>query len=339
MKPIVVITHWVHPEVIELLAESCRVVANQSRETLAQEELLDRSRDAAGMMTFMPDSIDEEFLAACPQLKVIGAAVKGYDNFDVAACTKRGLWFTIVPDLLTIPTAELALGLLIGLTRRVLEGDEWIRSGRFNGWRPHLYGAGLSGRTCGIIGMGAVGQALAERLSGFQLRILYHDVIPLSTEEEQSLGVTAASLEQLPAESDYLFPLVPLTDQTLHLIDADVLNRMKQGSYLINVCRGSVVDEQAVVHALNKGRLAGYAADVFGLEDWALANRPRTIPSELLQNRHQTLFTPHLGSAVDETRRQIAMEAAYNILQALRGERPRGAINSPVRSKCLPPAF
>lgn len=329
MKPKVVLTHWVHPEVIEQLAEQCEVVPNTTRERLARAEILRRTRDAEAIMTFMPDSVDEEFLAACPRLKVVGCALKGYDNYDVEACTRRGVWITNVPDLLTIPTAELTIGLLIGLTRNMLAGDRFVRSGGFDGWRPELYGTGLTGRTLGIIGMGAVGQAIAARLQGYDLDLVYTDPRPLTPELETKWRVRRVDLDELLRASDFVVPMVPYRPETLHLIDARALAAMKDGAYLINACRGSVVDEEAVTEALATGKLAGYAADVFEMEEWARADRPRAIPSRLLADTTRTLFTPHIGSAVDNVRLAIETEAATNILQALAGEVPQGAINRP----------
>lgn len=331
MKPKVVLTHWVHPEIIELLQGVAEVIPNTSRDTLPREEVLARARDAQAIMVFMPDSIDDAFLQACPQLKIVGAALKGYDNFDVAACTRRGIWFSIVPDLLTILTAELTIGLLLGLTRRMLEGDRQIRSSGFQGWLPQLYGTGLTGRTIGIIGMGAVGRAIAQRLAGFDMQILYCDHVALPTEQSAQWNARQVELDELLAASDFIVPMLPMTPETLHLINADTLARMRPGSYLVNACRGSVVDEAAVVAALASGRLAGYAADVFELEEWARPDRPRAIPQALLDNPAQTFFTPHLGSAVAEVRLEIERQAACNIIQALNGEAPAGAINRPGR--------
>jgi phosphonate dehydrogenase len=330
MKPEVVLTHWVHPEIIELLQTVAEVVPNMTRETLPREEVLARAKNADALMAFMPDSIDESFLDACPKLKIVGAALKGYDNFDVDACTRRGVWFSIVPDLLTIPTAELTIGLLLGLTRHLLEGDRRIRSGSFRGWRPELYGTGLTGRTLGIIGMGAVGRAIAKRLSGFDMDLVYCDDLALAAEQERAWGARRVSLDQLLGESDFVVPMLPMTPQTLHLMNADTIARMKPGSHLINASRGSVVDEQAVVDALRSGQLAGYAADVFEMEEWQRPDRPKGIPQALLDNAAQTFFTPHLGSAVKEVRLEIEREAALNIIQALRGQRPGGAINDPI---------
>jgi phosphonate dehydrogenase len=328
-KPRVVITHWVHPEVIQLLSKECQVIANDTRETLPREEILRRCQGARGLMVFMPDSLDASFLEACPGLQIVAAALKGYDNFDVAACTRRGVWFTIVPDLLSEPTAELALGLLLGLSRNILAGDRFVRSGDFTGWRPQFYGSGLTGKTLGIVGMGGVGQALAQRLLGFDLKVVYCDLRPLPKEEEKALRLTRLSLPELLKGSDFVILAVPLNPATLRLIKAETLEIMKPGSLLINPGRGSVVDEEAVSRALAQGHLKGYAADVYEMEDWARLDRPKEIPRALLENTGQTLFTPHLGSAVDEVRRDIALEAAGNILQALRGGKPRGAINRP----------
>lgn len=329
MKPQVVITQWVHPEVVKFLTQDYEVIANDSREALPREEVLRRAEKAEALMVFMPDRIDAEFLDSCARLKIVAASLKGYDNFDVDACTHRGIWFTIVPDLLTVPTAELTIGLLIGLTRHMPEGDRFIRSNSFQGWRPKFYGKGLAGSTAGIIGMGAVGQALAKRLVGFEMKIYYNDTSRLTKKKEDEYGLIFATIEDLIQKSDFVIPTLPLTAATTHLISADTLAMARPGSFLINACRGSVVDEHAVVKALASGHLAGYAADVFEMEDWARSDRPETIPVSLLNNPEQTFFTPHLGSAVDEVRREIAMEAARNIVQALRGEIPQGAVNRP----------
>jgi len=305
----VVITQQVFPETIDLLSSWAEVIVGPA------------TRDADALMVFMPDSLDEEFLRACTKLKIVAAALKGCDNFDVVACTRLGIWFTIVPDLLTEPTAELALALMLGVSRNVLAGDRLIRSGEFQGWRPILYGTGLAGSTAGIVGFGAVGRALARMLEGFSCRVLYFD--PFVAE--------STPLDTVLETSDFVLPLLPLTAETFHLLDRDALGRMKRGSYLINVSRGSVVDEEAVADALESGHLAGYAADTFEMEDWARRERPREINPRLLHMTDRTLFTPHLGSAVAIARREIERAAANNILQALGGERPSGAINDPVQ--------
>jgi phosphonate dehydrogenase len=331
MRPKVVITHWVHPEVIERLSERCTVVANPTRETLSREEILDRARGAQALMTFMPDSVDEDFLRACPSLRVIACALKGYDNYDVDACTCRGVWLTIAPNLLTVPTAELTVGLMIALARHIAAGDRLVRSGEFRGWRPTLYGTGLAGKVAGIIGLGAVGRAVAQRLNAFDMRLLYTDTHATASEQVARLNLVQTSLSDLLKHSDYVIPLLPLAAGTSHLIDADAIARMKRDAYLVNACRGSVVDENAVAAALAGGRLGGYAADVFEFEDWARPDRPRAIPPKLLAQSERALFTPHLGSAVTDVRRQIELEAARNIMEALSGQTPQGAVNRPVQ--------
>ena len=327
MKPKVVISHWVHSEVIDYLSQTCEVVPNDTRGTLPRSELIARAKDADAIMTFMPDSVDEAFLSACPRLRVIGCALKGYDNFDVDACTRHGVWITNVPDLLTVPTAELTIGLMIGVARNVLPGDRFVRSGEFQGWRPALYGTGLAGKTLGLIGMGAVGQAIAQRLVGYDMTLLYTDPVPLNPEKQARWNLTRVPPDALLERSDYVVPMVPFDEETLHLVDARAIARMKDGAYLINTCRGSVVDESAVADALARGKLSGYAADVFELEEWARADRPRSISAALMDDPQRTLFTPHLGSAVDDVRLQIAFYAARNIVQALEGHPPQGAIN------------
>lgn len=325
--PKVVTTHWVHAEVIEFLSQKCEVIANQTLEALPRQEIMARCQDAEALMVFMPDSVDAEFLKACPRLKVIAGALRGYDNFDIAACSDRRIWFTVVPSLLADPTAELAVGLLIGLVRRMLEGDALVRSGEFKGWRPQLYSMGLQNRVLGIIGMGQLGQALAKRLNGFGMQLLYSDPVPLAMDLERAWGLTRVPQETLLATSDFVVLMVQLSPETFHLINPKTLSQMKTGSFLINPCRGSVVDEEAIVKALASGQLAGYAADVFEMEDWRRSDRPSQIPPALLENRAQTYFTPHLGSAVDDIRRDITMFAARSILQALDGKAPEGAIN------------
>src|SRR5215471_9802066 len=170
-RPLVVVTHQIHEPVKELLTSKCAVIVNDSAESWPRERVLHSAREADALMLFMPDSVDEQFLQRCPRLKIIAAALKGYDNFDLEACTRRGIWFTIAPDLLTAPTAELALGLVLGITRNISAGDRLVRSGRFQGWRPVLFGSGLQGRTVGIVGMGKLGCRLAQLLSGFEVKI------------------------------------------------------------------------------------------------------------------------------------------------------------------------
>lgn len=328
-RPRVVVTHRVHEQVKQLLAAAANVAANDTIESWPAEKLREVAAGAEALMVFMPDRIDDQLLAHCPNLKIVSAALKGPDNIDIAACSRRGIWVSVVPDLLSEPTAELALALALGITRNVAAGDRMVRSGEFKGWRPVLYGSGLAGKTIGILGMGRLGQAFARLVSGFKARIIYHDPAALSPVEEAMMGISRATFEQLIARSDILVLMAALTTATLHVMDAEAFDKVKRGAYLVNVGRGSLVNEAAVADALASGHLAGYAADVFEMEDLSRRDHPGGIHPALLKNAEQTLLTPHLGSAVARVRLEVEFAAARSILQALKEERPMNAINQP----------
>lgn len=322
----VVVTNRVHADVLHLLASHATIDANAGPEPWSSAEVLRRTSDADALIAFMTDQVDEAFLAQCPRLRIVACVLKGYDNFDVAACANRGVWLTISPDLLTAPTAELAVGLTIALGRKILDGDAYMRGGAFSGWRPHLYGTGLDGSTVGIVGFGAVGQAIARRLGGFGARLLCCDPNPLSDAEHRIFAAEARPLAGLLAESDFIILAAPLTARSRHLIDAAALAKVKRGCLLVNVGRGSVVDEAAVATALADGRLGGYAADVFEMEDWALPGRPIVIADALLAARDRTVLTPHLGSAVARVRREMEIAAAQDVIAVLQGGRPANTL-------------
>lgn len=332
MKPRVVITHRVHDSILASLEPHCELITNQSATTLPADSVKARAATADAMMAFMPDRVSEQFLLACPNLKVIGAALKGYDNFDVEACNRHGVWLTFVPDLLTVPTAELTIGLTIGLVRQIRAADTFVRSGDFQGWQPRFYGLGIEGSTVGIVGMGAIGKAIAARFQCWGARLLYSQPDALPAPEEEALGLSRSDLQDLLANSDIVILALALNEQTLHTMNHKRLRQMKRGAFLVNPCRGSVVDEAAVLHSLISGHLGGYAADVFEMEDWAREARPKRIDPALLAHPN-TLFTAHTGSAVSNVRLAIEQRAASNILQALNGEQPHDAVNSPVTPK------
>jgi phosphonate dehydrogenase len=305
-----------------LLRRSCEVdVCEQppSPETLAA-----RAAGASALFAFMPDRVDARLLDGCPGLQIVAGAFKGADNVDVEACTAHGVWVTVVPELLSASTAELAVGLLISVARRIREGDAAVRSGEFAGWRPGFYGMGLEGTAVGIVGLGSLGQAIANRLLSFGCRLAYVD--PGVPEAE---GISARPLEELLRESRVLVLAAPLTPTTHKLINTERLALMPPGAVIVNVGRGSTVDEEAIAAALDSGWLAGYAADVFAMEDRSLEQTSAAaIPRALLEHP-RSVFTPHLGSAVAEVRRAIEIRAAESILQALDGDRPVDAINAP----------
>jgi phosphonate dehydrogenase len=324
MEKCIVLTSRSFPETLDLLSQWGTPVANQAVEPWPTDVLRDKMAGAAAMMAFMPDNVDDAFLSACPKLKIIACALKGYDNFDVDACTRRGIWLTIVPDLLTEPTAELTIGLMLGLSRHILEADEYVRAGRFAGWRPMLYGTSIDGSTVGVLGGGAVAKAVARKLSAFDCRTVVYDQAPGG-----SLPANAgwASLEDVVRTADFLVLALPLVPSTLHLVNDALIKQLKPGCLLINPARGSLVNETHVATALRTGKLGGYAADVYEMEDWARADRPRSLHPELLGMRAKTLFTAHLGSAVTRARREIERDAAMNIGEVLTGQRPHGAVN------------
>jgi phosphonate dehydrogenase len=326
-RPRVVVTHRVHHPILELLSESTNVFANMSLESLPKHTLLERAKTAQALLAFIPDRIDEEFLSACPDLRIVAGAFKGCDNVDVDACTRRNVWVTMVPDLLAEPTAELAVTLLLGVARNLREGDRLVRRGNFRGWRPILYGRGLAGKTVGIVGMGAIGQAIARRLKPFQVRMLYADPQRLPGSTESEIGAEPSELGPLLGASDYVVLTAPFTPETDGMIDREALRRLKKGAMIVNVGRGSLVDEDAVVEALRSGHLDGYAADVFAFEDLPHSRRSGGIPQGFLEETSRTLLTPHLGSAVSETRLAIERCAAQSIIDALGGRIPSNAVN------------
>jgi phosphonate dehydrogenase len=305
--PRIVATHPLHAAVLARLQGFATVEMNPGPAPWPAAELRARAADADGLLTFMTDHLDEAFLTACPRLRMIGCALKGADNFDLDACRRRGVAVSVVPDLLTAPTAELAVGLLIGLGRHLRAGDALVRGGGFAGWRPILFGAGLDGASVGVLGFGRVGRAVAARLQGFGCRLLGHDAAAPAPP-----GVTAVPMERLFPAADALVLALPLTAATRQILDARRIAALPAHALVVNVARGSLVDEAAVADALHADRLGGYAADVFAMEDWALEGRPREIPPALLAHP-RTLFTPHLGSAVAQVRAAIEMSAAESL--------------------------
>jgi phosphonate dehydrogenase len=328
-KPKIIITNRVHDDVIDLLRAHCDVVPNQQAEPWSCDQLLIKAKDAVGILAFMTDRIDSTFLAGCPSLRIIAGVLKGFDNFDVEACTQHGVWFTVVSDELTAATAELTIGLMLGISRHIALGDSYARR-EYKGWRPILYGQGIEHSTVGLLGMGALGRALAKRLKPFGCTMLYFDEKPIAPRQAATLGVRFTSFDELLRLSEFLVIAVPLNGRTQHLINAGTVRQMKVGCYLINTARGSIVDEQAVAEALNRKHLGGYAADVFEMEDLARNDRPSAISPLLIANRNQTLLTPHLGSAERRVRRLAEIEMAHSVLDYLSGRIPRGAVNSPL---------
>lgn len=321
--PVAIITHAAHPDAVALLTHVCQVI------TLAGDHAQSRSLQnvdpsgVAALMVFMPDRVDGDTIRRYPELKVIAGAFKGADNICIDTCTASGVWLTVATDALTAPTAELALALLLASARRVREGDAIVRQEGRGGWRPGLHGFSIRDCTIGIVGAGAVGRELGRMLSALGASPVFHD--PLA---QQVYGVPYLPLATLMRRSRAVVLALPLTDETWHLVGEDQILLMPDDSVLVNVGRGSTVDEDAVAHALTAGHLSAYAADVFAMEDAKQCEQSKIAAS--LLNHPRCIFTPHIGSATASARREIEMQAAQSILQALQGERPKGAINLPV---------
>ena len=315
----ILVTARIFPETRAALDTLGAVVANEAIEPWSAAEIRDRAAGCTAMLAFMTDRVDAALLDAAPSLRLIACALKGYDNIDVEACRARGVAVSIVPDLLTAPTAELAIGLLIGLGRHIASGDALVRGGGFAGWRPVLYGQGLDGARVAILGLGALGSAIAARLAPFGCRLVGVDPM------RDAPGVLRMPLAPALEAADAVIAALPLTPSTRHFLDAESLALLPRHALLVNIGRGSTVCEAAVLAALEAGRLGGYAADVFESEDWALPDRPPDI-DPALRAHPRTLFTPHLGSAVERVRRAIEMRAVANIEDHLAGRAPRDAI-------------
>ncbi|MCA9577300.1 MAG: D-glycerate dehydrogenase [Polyangiales bacterium] len=288
-----------------------------------RDELLHACRDADALVTMLSDRIDAEFMAACPQLRVIANYAVGYDNLDLHAAARTGIVLTNTPDVLTEATADIAFALVLGVARRVREGERLLRAGEFHGWRSDmLLGTELHGRVFGLIGMGRIGAATARRARGFGMRVHYCNRNPVSTELTAELGATRRSLDELLAEADVLSVHCPLTPETHHLLNAARLAQLKPGAILINTARGPVVDEAALVDALERGALRGAGLDVYEHE-------PRVHPG--LLHRDDVMLLPHLGSATTETRAVMAELALRNCVAVLQGRPPETPITLPTR--------
>jgi len=260
--------------------------------------------------------------AAGPQLKIIANYAVGFDNIDVDAATKRGIMVSNTPGVLTDTTADLAWALILATARRVVEGDKFLRHGKFKGWKPMLLlGTDVHHATLGIIGFGNIGKAVARRAIGFDMKVIYYSAHRAPLEVEEKLDVEYRSLDDLLREADFISIHVPLTKETQHLIGERELKMMKKEAYLINTARGPIVDEKALAKALKEGWIRGAGLDVF--------EREPEVEPELLELDNVVLL-PHLGSASYDTRAKMATMAAENVVSALNGEVPPNLVNREV---------
>ncbi|MCG7322212.1 2-hydroxyacid dehydrogenase [Arsenicicoccus bolidensis] len=312
----VVITNKIPQSAVDALrAEHDVVFYHDTDDCITREACLEAVRDADAVVTLLTEKVDDEFLDACgDQLKVVANVAVGYNNIDVPACERRGVIATNTPKVLTETTADTAFGLMLMVTRRFGEGERVIRSRMPWQWGMfYLLGMGLQGKTLGIVGMGQIGIAMARRAKAFGMDVVYSDAYELAADVAGELGARKVELDELFETSDVVSLHCPLMDSTHHLVDADALKRMKKTAYLINSARGPIVDEAALVAALEAGEIAGAGLDVFEAEP--------TVHEGLI-DRDDVVLLPHLGSATVETRTAMAELAAQNVLDVLAGKPP-----------------
>jgi len=328
MRPKILITKHIYPEAVEYLRQRLEVEYHDSGEGYPPEQLLERLADKQGVVSQLTDRFPAALLDQLPGLRVISNVAVGYDNIDVPAATARGILVTNTPEVLTETTADFAFTLLLATARRVVEGDAFLRSGQWNQWAIDLLcGQDAHGRTLGIVGIGRIGQAVARRAKGFDMRVLYHDAARLEAEAERRLGVEFVELAVLLAQSDFVSLHVPLLPQTRHLIGAAELAAMKRTAILVNTSRGPVVDEAALAEALAAGRIAGAGLDVY--------EREPEVEAGLLGLRN-VILAPHIASASIQTRTRMCMMAAENVVAGLEGRRPPNLVNREVLPRPAP---
>jgi lactate dehydrogenase-like 2-hydroxyacid dehydrogenase len=320
VKARILVTRAVFPEVVAALSERFEVEHNADDRPWPPEELARRLDGAKGAMATVMDRFDEALLERCPGLKVISNIAVGYNNIDVAAATRRGIRVTNTPGVLDDTTADLTWSLLMAAARRIAEGDAYVRRGD---WKvafgvQYFLGQDIHHATLGIIGMGRIGQAIARRALGFDMRVLYHNRSRLPEADERRLNATRVERDELLATSDFVVVMAPYSPATHHLVGAAEIARMKPTAILVNSARGGVVDDAALAQALRDRRIAGAGLDVFEGE-------PAVNPGYLgLSN---VVMTPHIGSASRATRLVMCNTAAANLTAVLEGREPPNPVN------------
>jgi len=323
-KPAILISRLLPDEAITVARARADVDVHAGDHPLTKAELIARLKGRQGLVCLITDAIDGSVITACPDLRVVANVAVGYNNIDVAAATQAGVVVTNTPDVLTETTADFAWTLLMATARRLVEGDRYVREGKFTQWEYMLLlGGDVHGKTLGVVGFGRIGRAVARRALGFGMRVLYQDAVPATPAQEVELKATRVDLATLLRESDFVSLHTPLLPETRHLINAESLRTMKKTAYLINASRGPVVDEAALVEALRERWIAGAGLDVF--ED-----EPRVHPG--LIGLPNVVVAPHIASASHGTRQAMARLAVDNCLAVLEGKTPP----TPVNPEALP---
>jgi glyoxylate reductase len=317
-RPRVLITRPIQQSVIDQISQHCDVQVHPGDEPMPPDLLASAMRDMDGVMP-AGVRISKEIIDAAPRLRVVSNIAVGYDNIDIEACNRRHILVTNTAGVLTEATADLAFALLLAVGRRIAEGDRYVRGGHWKQWEWNcLWDTEMHGKTLGLYGFGRIAQATASRARGFSMRILYYARHRASVSVENEFAAEFVDRETLLRQSDFLSLHVPLTPETRRAIGASELALMKPSAFIVNAARGPIVDEEALVEALQAGRLAGAGLDVF-------ENEPQVHPALLAMDN--VTLSPHVGSATAETRLRMAMLASKNLLTALRGERPPNLVN------------
>jgi glyoxylate reductase len=312
MKPRVLITRVLPEPALEVVRQACEVQLDPLDQPLTPAALRQAVIGKQGVLCLVTDRLDAQVLDAATELKVVSNVAVGYDNIDVAAATQRCILVTNTPGVVTESTADLTWSLLCSLARRIAEGDRYIRAGKWRDWTLLLMaGSDIHGKTLGLCGMGRIGQAVARRAKGFNMRILYHNRQRLDTAIESELNAAWVEKRILLQQADFVSLHVPLSAVTTHFIGVEELRLMRPTAYLINAARGPVVDEAALIQALQQGWIAGAALDVFEHEPH--------VP-QALQELENVVLVPHIGSASVATRTRMAVMAAENLVAVLRDE-------------------
>ena len=314
MSKSLLVSNVLPAEALALIPKEISVDYHDSKEVLPRPELIARLRGKDGLICHIVSTIDDEVLAAAPTVKVVANVAVGYNNIDVDAARRRGVVVTNTPDVLTETTADFAWALLMATARRVVEADRFVRSGQWDRWLwDLLWGADVYGKTLGVVGFGRIGRAVARRALGFNMRVMYQDAVPADAAVERDLRASRVELETLLRESDFVSLHTPFLPETRHLMNARTLRLMKRSAILVNAARGPVVDEAALVRALQEGWIAGAGLDVFEEE-------PKVHPG--LVPLTNVVLAPHIASASLDTRVAMATLAVRNCLSVLDGKAP-----------------
>jgi len=320
-RPQVLVTREVFPETLDYLARHFEVEANPSDTPFTPEQLAERLAGKDGALITLTERIDAALLARCPKLRAVCNIAVGFNNIDLKACQARGVMATNTPGVLDDSTADFTWALILATARRVTEAERYLRAGQWSGWKlKQFLGVDVHHATLGILGMGRIGQAVARRARGFDMNVLYHNTRRLSAEVEKNCHAAYVSMDELLARADILTVHTPYSPATHHLLGAEQFAKMKPGAILINAARGGVVDDAALVEALQRGPVAAAGLDVF-------ENEPALHPDFLKLGN--VVLTPHIASSSEATRRRMAMLAAENLVAALTTGKPPNLLPPP----------